>query len=125
MSAKDAGNLVGMLFLARDLAHRAHLRTTGLGSLARHEALGEFYDAIIDKADLFCESYQGCYNVLLDVPLMDDEATDMIAVMEKQVKWIKANRLQVCGEQETALLNLLDDILLTYYRTLFKLRNLK
>ena len=36
------GQFIAVLFLGRDLAHRAHLRTTGPGSFAAHEALGEF-----------------------------------------------------------------------------------
>jgi len=34
------GQFIAVLFLARDLAHRAHLAATGPGSFAKHEALG-------------------------------------------------------------------------------------
>ena len=44
--------LISLLFLARDLAHREHLRTD---SFAQHMALGEFYDEIIDNADAIAE----------------------------------------------------------------------
>ena len=39
---------IAMLFLSRDLAHAAHLRTD---SLAEHQALGTFYSSIVDLAD--------------------------------------------------------------------------
>lgn len=35
------GRLVATMFLAREYAHRAHLRVTGPGSYAKHVALGE------------------------------------------------------------------------------------
>ena len=37
--------LISLFFLARDIAHKEHLRTD---SYARHMALGSFYDDIID-----------------------------------------------------------------------------
>ena len=43
---------IGMLFLARDVTHSAHLNTR---SFAKHKALGKFYPAIIDLADTFAE----------------------------------------------------------------------
>ena len=43
-------DFVGMLFLARDVTHSVHLNTR---SYAKHVALNEFYDAIVDLADKF------------------------------------------------------------------------
>ena len=43
-----AADFVGALFLARDVAHSVHLNTR---SYAKHKALNEFYDEIIDLAD--------------------------------------------------------------------------
>jgi len=54
-------DFVGMLFLARDVAHSAHLNTR---SYAKHVALNEFYDGIIDLADKFAEAYQGKYGLI-------------------------------------------------------------
>ena len=48
----DCDKFLGMLFLARDVAHSAHLNTR---SYAKHQALGGFYDEIIDLADKFAE----------------------------------------------------------------------
>ena len=45
---------VGMLFLARDVAHSVHLNTR---SFSKHEALNIFYNRIIGAADDFAESY--------------------------------------------------------------------
>lgn len=50
------GELLAKLFLARDIAHRAHW----LASVeARHEALGGFYEAISGLTDSFAEAWMG------------------------------------------------------------------
>ena len=63
----DCDKFLGMLFLARDVAHSAHLNTR---SYAKHQALGGFYDEIIDLADKFAEMYQGKYGLIGPVALM-------------------------------------------------------
>ena len=45
--------LISLLFLARDLAHREHLRTD---SFSAHMALNEFYNEIIERADAIAEA---------------------------------------------------------------------
>jgi len=52
----NCDKFLGMMFLARDVTHSAHLNTR---SYAKHQALGVFYDEIIDLADKFAEMYQG------------------------------------------------------------------
>ena len=48
--------LIALLFLAREIAHREHLKTR---SFAAHMALNEFYTGIIENADAIAEAYQG------------------------------------------------------------------
>jgi hypothetical protein len=120
------GQFIAVLFLARDLAHRAHLRTTGPGSFARHEALGEFYPAVADLADTLAETYQGCKLTLIDIPLLDNEFPGEIKEsMQAQLKWIKANRYKAVDKEETHLHNIIDEIVALYDRTIFKLHFLK
>ena len=49
----EAENLVSLMFLSREQAHRAHLKTK---SYAQHVALGDFYDAVIGFADTFADT---------------------------------------------------------------------
>ena len=49
-------DFIGMLFLARDVAHSVHLNTR---SYSKHMALNTFYESIVDLADGFAETYQG------------------------------------------------------------------
>jgi hypothetical protein len=118
--SKQAGQLVAMTFLARDLAHRAHLQTD---SYAEHMALGEFYEGVIPLVDSFAEAFQGRYNERLDIPLMDNEFEGEIAdVLEQQMAWIEDNREKVCPRSESALHNEIDAIVHIYQTTMYKLR---
>lgn len=121
---KKAGLLAAHLFLARDLAHRAHLRTSGPGSFAAHDALGEFYEGIVERADEFVECYQGEYEVLLDIPLMDNEYEGEIREVLVQIKaWVQDNREGITDDP--SILNLIDEITRRFQRTNFKLQFLE
>lgn len=120
------GQFIAVLFLARDLAHRAHLRTTGPGSFAAHEALGEFYPAVVDLADRLAETYQGCELTLIDIPLLDNDFPGPILdSLKAQQKWIKANRYKAVEKEETHMQQIIDDIVELYDRTIFKLHFLE
>lgn len=112
--------MVSMVFVARDLAHRQHLRT---GSYAEHVALGAFYEGIIPRVDGFVEAYQGRFNELLDIPLGDNEFEGAIdEILEQQMAWIEDNREKICPKEESALNNELDTVVNLYQTTLYKLR---
>ena len=116
----NAGSYVALLFLARDLAHRAHLRTR---SYAEHVALNGFYENIIEHADSFAEAYQGRFNELLDIPLVDNEFEGEIAdILEQQLEMIEASRQAIVPRSETALQNIIDEAVALYQSTLYKLR---
>lgn len=120
------GQFAGVLFLARDIAHRAHLRTTGKGSGWRHAALGEFYSSVIDLADKLVEVYQGCELVLIDIPLLDNEFPgEPEESLKKQKDWIKANRYKAVSREETHMQNIIDEIVALYDQTIFKLHFLE
>lgn len=117
---ETASEMMGLLFMSRDVAHREHLKTR---SYAQHKALGHFYDKIIDLADDFAEAYQGKYNKLLDIPFLDDQSKSAIAeTLESHVNWINQNRADICPKAETAIHNIIDEIVGLYYSTLYKLR---
>lgn len=125
-SHEAIGQFVGVLFLARDLAHRAHLRTTGPGSFAAHEALGDFYEGIIGFADELTEVYQGSQLVLIDIPLLDNEFPgEILDSIKSQRDWVKANRYKAVNREETHMQNIIDEIVALYDRTIFKLHFLE
>lgn len=115
-----AGEFAAMVFVGRDMAHRAHWKTR---SYAEHMALGEFYDKVVGLLDSFVEAYQGRFNELIDVPLADNEFEGEIAdVLEQQMAWIEDNREAIAPRDETALHNQLDEVVALYQKTLYKLR---
>lgn len=123
---KSAGLYVAHLFLAREMAHRAHLRSTGPGSYAAHQALGEFYEAVIPLADRFAEACQGEFQELLVIPLLDNEYEGEIADVLEQIKaWIQDNQDDITGEDQRALSNLVDEGVGLFQSTLYKLRFLE
>lgn len=117
---ETAGEFMGLLFMSRDVAHREHLKTR---SYAAHKALGKFYESIVEHADSFAEAYQGKYNALLEIPLLDNTSKGEIAdVLESHVNWIVEHRTDICPRTETAIHNIIDEIVGLYYSTLYKLR---
>lgn len=120
------GQFIALLFLARDLAHKEHLRVSGPGSYARHVALGEFYPAIVDLADKLAEAYQGRHGIIKDVPLLDNEyGKDIVVALERQLKWLETNRYKAVVKEDTPLQNIIDEIVGQYLSTLYKLKNLE
>lgn len=116
---------IAVLFLARDIAHREHLRVSGPGSSARHVALNTFYDEIVDLADSLAESYQGRHGIIKNIPLLENEFPGAIVnSIQKQLDWIEANRYKAVAKEDTALQNIIDEIVALYLSTLYKLKNL-
>ena len=113
-------NLIAVLFLARDVAHREHLRTK---SFAQHMALNSFYNDIIDNADAIAEAYQGAYELMSPIPIKAYTGSkDIIATLQEYVQWIKDNRYKVCSKDDTSIQNLIDEAVATFQSTLYKLR---
>ena len=118
-----AGKYVALLFLGRDIAHRVHLKTR---SFSEHMALNEFYNDIVEHADDFAEAYQGCYEELLNIPLLSNEYKgNIIDVLKKQRDWIESNRAAICPRDKTALQNIIDEAVALYDKTIYKLTFLK
>ena len=113
-------DFVGCLFLARDVAHSVHLNTR---SFAKHTALNGFYDGIVDLADKFAEAYQGRHGLIGPISLMSAKKTgNIIEFLEDQVDEIEKCRYEVCDKSETALQNIIDEIVGLYLSTLYKLK---
>ena len=125
MSGKDkmkANEFIGLLFLARDVTHSVHLNTK---SFAKHMALNEFYHEIIDLTDSFAEAYQGRHGLVGPIKLTSAKGgSNVIQFLESSLQEIEDNRYKVCSKEETALQNLIDEIVDRYLGTLYKLRNL-
>lgn len=121
----NANEFIAVLFLARDIAHREHLRVSGPGSYAKHIALNTFYDEIVGLADSLTEAYQGRHGLIRDIPLLQNEfGGSIVTSMQKQLEWIESNRAKAIGKDDTALQNIVDEIVALYLKTQYKLKNL-
>jgi hypothetical protein len=115
-----AADFVGLLFLARDVAHSVHLNTR---SFSKHMALNIFYDRIIDATDDFTESYQGRHGLIGPITLMSAKKTgNIIEFLEDSLKQIEDARYEVVDRTDMSLQQLIDNIIEIYLRTLYKLR---
>jgi hypothetical protein len=115
-----AAEFVGTLFLARDVAHSVHLNTR---SFAKHTALNEFYNNIVELADKFAEAYQGKYGLIGPISLMSAKKTANITeFLQNQADEIEEERYTIVDKACTPLHNIIDEILGQYFSTLYKLR---
>jgi hypothetical protein len=113
-------DFVGMLFLARDVTHSVHLNTR---SYAKHVALQGFYEGIVGLADDFAEAYQGRHGLIGPISLQSAKKTsNVIEFLQDQLAEIESNRYKFCEKEETAIQNIIDEIVALYLSTLYKLR---
>ena len=113
----SCADLIGHLFLERDVAHSVHLNTR---SYAKHKALGKFYPAVVDLADTLAEAYQGRYGLIGPITLHSAEKTNNIVdFLEDSLKKIKKEREEY---DDTAIQNIIDEIEGLYLSTLYKLK---
>ena len=113
-------DFVGLLFLARDVTHSVHLNTR---SYSKHKALQRFYENIIELADDFAEASQGRYGLMGPITLHSATKTsNIIDFLQGQLDEIEAQRYTICEKSDTALQQLIDNIIELYLATLYKLR---
>jgi hypothetical protein len=115
-----AADFVGMLFLARDVAHSVHLNTR---SYSKHKALGHFYELVVEAADDFAEAYQGRHGLIGPITLMGaKKTTNIIQFLEDQLKEIEDARYNIADKSDMSLQQLIDNIIEIYLRALYRLR---
>lgn len=117
---KDPGKLFLTLRNSATVAHIIHLGAIGDGSYAKHKALNQYYDDIIDVADRFAEAYMG---------LMDGQRMKFGAVAFKlesdPIKMLKSIRAEIEAAQvecsDSMIKQILDDAKETVVSTVYLL----
>ena len=108
----SCADFIGTLFLARDVTHSVHLNTK---SYAKHVALNEFYDNIVELADKFAEAYQGRHGLIGPISLMSAKKnSDVIDFLKDSLADIEEMRYKVCDKSDTPLQNIIDEIVGQY-----------
>lgn len=111
---------IGQLFLARDVAHSVHLNTR---SYAKHVALQEFYESIVGLADTLAEAYQGRHGLIGTISLAAvKKEVKIVEFLQAQLEELEASRYDVVNKSDSALQQLIDNIIEQYLKTLYKLR---
>lgn len=113
--------LINRVFSMRDAAQLTHWTTK---SYAEHQALGEFYDEIIDRLDTLVEAYQGYYGVIGTVGLTQAEYQSFLDYVGDEAKAICEARSEI-AKGSPAIENLVDGLAEVYFKTFYKLANLK
>ena len=115
-----AADFVGELFLARDVAHSVHLNTR---SFSKHMALNSFYDDIVELADKFAEAYQGRHGLIGPITLKSArKTTNIVDFLKDSLAEIEDTRYKACEKTDTAIQNIIDEIVGLYLSTLYKLQ---
>lgn len=114
--------LIHRVFCSRNAAHLAHWRTK---SFAQHQALGSFYDDIIDATDKLVEAYMGASGKVIgevEVPALPP-IKDILKHLSEEVNWIDEHRSEI-ADGVAALENIVDEIASLYLTTIYKLKQL-
>jgi hypothetical protein len=113
-------DFIGALFLARNVAHSTHLSTR---SFAKHMALQNFYESIIELADNLAEAVQGRHGLMGQIAVpANKKSANITDFLQGQLDEIEKMRYEVCDKSDTAIQNIIDEIVALYLSTLYKLR---
>ena len=116
---KPVAQFVAVLLHSGTVTHMQHLATK---SYAQHVALGEYYNAIIELADTYAEAYSGAYEQIPITAYSNDflVTKDPEAYLKMIKRYVDAHRTDL--PDDTALQNIVDEIVGQIDSTLYKLR---
>jgi hypothetical protein len=123
VKSASASDLLAKLFGFRIKAHLLHLATD---SFAEHKALGGLYEAIDGFIDSFSEVAMGAKRskeMATGVPgsIEVPDVSDSNALLDLMEEFLRKDIPAEVGEEETALLNMRDDLLGTVQKTRYLL----
>lgn len=113
--------LVSRVFATRNALHLKHWATT---SYAAHVALGDLYNALVDKLDDAVEMYQGATDEIVSKAKPRDVGGDLLEHLRDEAEWIEANLDEISGGVK-AVENVLQDLSGVYFKTIYKLSRFK
>lgn len=121
-NSKSVKTLVRKLFESRQVAHNVHLQTK---SYSLHKALDGFYNDILDHTDTFVETYQGQYGILTGYEKLDVSPLDESGIEDYLKDCAEIFTIARDSMKDSHLKNIMEEIIATTYRTLYKVRFLK
>lgn len=110
--------LIQRIFADRNAAHIQHWKTN---SYAQHQALGTYYDEVVDILDKYVEAHQGTFGLIGDV---EGQEKDVSQGIHDEILWLNENRTKIT-KGIPALENIIDELTGLHMSTLYKLENLR
>jgi len=110
---------ISRMFKNRNATQVQHWKTN---SYSQHQALGDYYEEVIDITDKFVEAYQGTFGLINDVPEQGSE--DAAKIIRAEIIWLNENRAKI-ARGIPALENIIDELTGLHMKTLYKLENLR
>lgn len=125
MNPTVVGEFIGTLLHSATVTHFMHLQATGEGSYARHVALGEYYDSIVELVDGLAESIQGAYDTIIEE--YPSVFTNVVTAPDVYIKSLKDYVYEKRAEmpQDSHIQNEIDGICTLLCSTYYKLRKLR
>jgi hypothetical protein len=124
----EVSKFFSKIFESKEMAHIYHLQVRGEeGSYAKHEALGDYYEEILELLDDTIEIYQGQYGLIEGYDIIDTSNTkskEPLAYFEELAEWLKHGK-KCISEEDTHLHSMIDDIVCLIYKTVYKLKFMK
>jgi len=108
---------------AATLLHSAtntHFFHWSTDSYAKHVALAEYYDGVVDLTDQFVESYMGRYGKITKFPNQYHQPKEPVSYLKSLQGFVEEARKEL--PQDSELQNLIDEIADLINSTLYKLR---
>jgi DNA-binding ferritin-like protein len=118
--------LIARVFATRNAAHIAHWKAKGMGSFAKHSALGDFYDAIISQLDEIVEMHQGAFGLIdaVTFPGVTASPSTIVEHIKAEAEWFEENRSEI-AQGVYAIENQVDELTGIYLKAYYKLKNLQ
>lgn len=117
---------------------QTHIFHLQMQDYAAHMAIGEFYEGIKDLNDDLIEQIQGTHSIICigyqlepiinlsdNSKLTPANIQTVIVYLEDLIAFLRENKMNVFTEDDTHLLNLLDEIFSLISKTVYKLKFLK
>lgn len=103
-----------------------HIMHWTTDSYAKHQALGDFYDGLQDLIDQWAEAFMGKAGVLTAFPTQCTVSnTDPLSYLRDYLMRVDMHRRAAGFPQDTALQNIVDEMVALTQTTIYKLERLR
>jgi DNA-binding ferritin-like protein len=119
------GEFVGTLLHSATIAHIMHLQAVGEGSYAKHQALGTYYDSIVETTDALAEAIQGCTGEIIKAypPMFGNPEVEALDYLKSIREYVMNCRDQI--SEYSNIQNEIDTIMTLLDSTIYKLTFLR